>query len=80
MLYFRGKIGFKTQVRKKLTIFQEILEAFQNQKWPEKIIDPFSKTIKTDRRFIVNYLNKLSKTSGLSFSRSPDRKYIHCHF
>lgn len=80
VLYFRGKIVLKTQVRKKLTISQEILEAFQNQKWPEKIIDPFSKTIKTDRRFSVNYLNKLLKTSGLSFSRSPDRKYIHCHF
>ena len=69
----------ETQIRGKRTIIQEILQAFHDQKWTEKIVDPFAKTIKSDRRFSLGYLNRLAKKSGISFSRSPDRKFIQWH-
>ena len=80
LLKFNDKLVLKTQVREKTTIIQEILQAFQDLNWPEKIDDPFYKTLKSDRRFILGYLNRLAKKSGISFSRSPDRKFIFCHF
>ena len=80
LLEFNDKLVLKTQVRKKTTIIQEILQAFQDLNWPEKIDDPFYKSLKSDRRFILGYLNRLAKKSGISFSRSPDRKFIFCHF
>ena len=79
LLTFNDKLVLKTQVRGKVTIIQNILQAFQALNWPEKIVDPFAKTIKSDRRFILGYLNKLAKKSGISFSRSPDRKFIQWH-
>ena len=79
LLKFKGKDVLKTQVRGKMTIIQEILQAFHDHKWPEKIVDPFAKTIKSDRRFSLGYLNRLAKKSGISFSRSPDRKFIQWH-
>ena len=79
LLKFKGKEVLETQIRGKRTIIQEILQAFHDQKWPEKIVDPFAKTIKSDRRFILGYLNRLAKKSGISFSRSPDRKFIQWH-
>lgn len=80
LLKFNDKLVLKTQVREKTTIIQEILQAFQDLNWPEKIDDPFYKALKSDRRFILGYLNRLAKKSGISFSRSPDRKFIFCHF
>ena len=80
LLEFNDKLVLKTQVRKKTTIIQEILQAFQDLNWPEKIDDPFYKSLKSDRRFILGYLHRLAKKSGISFSRSPDRKFIFCHF
>jgi len=80
LLEFNDKLVLKTQVREKTTIIQEILQAFQDLNWPEKIDDPFYKALKSDRRFILGYLNRLAKKSGISFSRSPDRKFIFCHF
>ncbi|MEI6772956.1 MAG: hypothetical protein WCL90_15495, partial [Planctomycetota bacterium] len=79
LLTFNDKLVLKTQVRGKVTIIQNILQAFQALNWPEKIDDPFAKTIKSDRRFILGYLNRLAKKSGISFSRSPDRKFIQWH-
>ena len=79
LLIFNDKLVLKTQVRGKVTIIQNILQAFQALNWPEKIDDPFAKTIKSDRRFILGYLNRLAKKSGISFSRSPDRKFIQWH-
>lgn len=79
LLKFKGKDVLKTQVRGKMTIIQEILQAFHDHKWPEKIVDPFAETIKSDRRFSLGYLNRLAKKSGISFSRSPDRKFIQWH-
>ena len=79
LLKFKGKDVLKTQVRGKMTIIQVILQAFHDHNWPEKIADPFAKTIKSDRRFSLGYLNRLAKKSGISFSRSPDRKFIQWH-
>jgi hypothetical protein len=79
LLKFKGKDVLKTQVRGKMTIIQVILQAFHDYNWPEKIVDPFAKTIKSDRRFSLGYLNRLAKKSGISFSRSPDRKFIQWH-
>jgi hypothetical protein len=79
LLKFKGKDVLETQVRGKMTIIQEILQAFHDHNWPEKIVDPFAKTIKSDRRFSLGYLNRLAKKSGISFSRSPDRKFILWH-
>ena len=80
ILKFNGKKVLKTQIRKKMTIIQVILQVFQDQDWPEKIDDPFYSTLKSDRRFNLVYLNRLSKKSSISFSLSPDRKFIQCHF
>jgi hypothetical protein len=79
LLKFKGKDVLETQVRGKMTIIQEIIQAFHDHNWPEKIVDPFAKTIKSDRRFSLGYLNRLAKKSGISFSRSPDRKFIQWH-
>ena len=79
LLKFKGKDVLETQVRGKMTIIQEILQAFHDHNWPEKIVDPFAKTIKSDRRFSLGYLNRLAKKSGISFYRSPDRKFIQWH-
>ena len=79
LLKFKEKVVLKTQVRRKMTIIQEILQAFQDQNWPGKIEDPFFKTLMSNRRFSIAYLNKLAKNQ-ISFSWSADKKFIQCHY
>ena len=63
-LYFKGKEVRSLQLREKPSNTQQVLEAFQREKWPTEIPHPFGKS-PSKAKHAVKYLNEIR--TGIEF-------------